>query len=126
MYLLVYVDDIVITGSSERFIKVFIAKISKTFAVKNLRNLKFFLGVEMTQTSSRLRLSQHRYILDLLQRTNMVGAKPAPTPMVTDPVLTKLFVVSLNDPFKYRSTVGALQYLVLTQPNITYTVNKTC
>lgn len=114
MYLLVYVDDIVITGSSERFIKVFIAKISKTFAVKNLRNLKFFLGVEMTQTSSRLRLSQHRYILDLLQRTNMVGAKPAPTPMVTDPVLTKLFVVSLNNPFKYRSTVGALQYLVLT------------
>lgn len=56
----------------------------------------------------------------------MLLAKSAPTPVVVTPNLSKDFGVLLKDGSKYWSTIGALQYLLLTRPDISFAVNKAC
>jgi histone deacetylase 1/2 len=75
-----------------------------------------------------LHLSQQKYITDLLAKTNMTQAKTASTPMsTTDKLSIHLGVpLSAEDATRYRSTVGALQYLTLTRPDISFSVNKVC
>lgn len=80
--------------------------------------------MEVTSHNNGLFLSQRKYIADLLNRTHMTEAKPAPTPLATSPTLTLQSGTPLSDPTEYRTIVGSLQYLSLTRPDITYTVNK--
>jgi hypothetical protein len=71
-----------------------------------------------------LYLSQQRYINNLLKRTNMSLAKPITSPMSSTTVLSKEIGHKVEDPFLYRSTVGSLQYLSLTRPDLAFVVNK--
>jgi hypothetical protein len=80
--------------------------------------------MEATSTLDGLILSQQRYILDLLQKSNMSEAIPVKTPMSTAHALSLLSDDPLTNPSPYRSLVGALQYLSLTRPNISFAVNK--
>uniref|UniRef100_A0A2N9I1U4 Reverse transcriptase Ty1/copia-type domain-containing protein n=1 Tax=Fagus sylvatica TaxID=28930 RepID=A0A2N9I1U4_FAGSY len=73
-----------------------------------------------------LYLSQHRYIHDLLRKTNMHEAKPISSPMASSTSLSQFQGTPLSDPSSYRSTVGSLQYLSLTRPDIAFAVNKVC
>ncbi|RVW53564.1 Retrovirus-related Pol polyprotein from transposon RE2 [Vitis vinifera] len=102
LYLLVYVDDIIITGNNVEAAQTFIQQLSQRFSLKDLGPLTYFLGVE----------------------THMTEAKPAPTPLATSPILTLQSGTPLSDPTEYRTVVGSLQYLSLTRPDIAYTVNK--
>jgi hypothetical protein len=81
MFILVYVDDIIITASVLAAINDLLQQLRTSFVVKDLGKLNFFLGVEVTPLKSGLLLSQRRYILDLLKRTNMLEAKPISSPM---------------------------------------------
>ena len=123
IYLLVYVDDIIITGNTNHAVQNFVKQLSKRFSLKDLGDLHYFLGVEVQYHAHGLFLNQRQYIVDLLRKTNMIDAKPANTPMATSP-LTLLTGTILSDPAEYRTTVGSLQYLSLTRPDIAYTVNK--
>jgi hypothetical protein len=69
-------------------------------------------------------LSQKRYMLDILKRTKMVDAKPICTPMATSVTLSAFDGEAFNDPTLYRSTIGALQYLSITRPDIAFSVNR--
>jgi hypothetical protein len=80
--------------------------------------------MEATSTPDGLILSQQRYILDLLQKSNMSEAKPIKTPMSTAHALSLLSGDPLTNPSPYRSLVGALQYLSLTRLDISFAVNK--
>ncbi|RVW35994.1 Retrovirus-related Pol polyprotein from transposon RE1 [Vitis vinifera] len=124
LYLLVYVDDIIITGNNVEAAQTFIQQLSQRFSLKDLGPLTYFLGVEVTSHTNGLFLGQHKYIADLLNRTHMTEAKPAPTPLATSPILTLQSGTPLFDPTEYRIVVGSLQYLSLTRPDIAYTVNK--
>lgn len=124
IYLLVYVDDIIITGSNATAVQRFIDLLGNRFSIKDLGDLTYFLGVEVTTTSTGLLLSQRKYITDLLARTNMIGAKSVTTPLATEPPLTILSGIALTDPSEYRTVVGSLQYLCLTRLDIAYAVNK--
>ena len=128
LYVLVYVDDIIVTGSSPAAIQDLLRDLQASFALKDLGTLHFFLGVEVQPTSDGLALSQTKYVHDLLRRVGMTDCKGAPTPMSTTDKLSLSIgeALSLDDATKYRSTVGALQYLVLTRPDIAYSVNKVC
>lgn len=64
--------------------------------------------------------------MDLLHRTRMVDANPISTPMVSGPILSAYQGESFADVHLYRSVVGALQYVTLTRPEISYSVNKAC
>ncbi|KAI3442431.1 uncharacterized protein J3R85_001183 [Psidium guajava] len=123
-YFLVYVDDLVITGNNTRFLNDFVARLSTRFSVKDLGTLDYFLGIEVLHTKKGLLLLQHKYIRDLLRKHKMAEAKDVRSPMATGATL------SLHDNSRYttatdfRSLVGALQYLLITRPDISFAINK--
>ena len=125
LFVLIYVDDIIITGSSSTAITSLITTLSSHFALKDLGPLHHFLGIEVsTLPSGHLHLSQRRYIQNLLHRTNMLDSNPQPTPMISSLKLPKDATAAVPDPSMFRSVVGALQYALFTRPELTYSVNK--
>jgi hypothetical protein len=103
-------------------------QLHREFAVKDLGNLSYFLGIEVHHSSNGLLLTQHKYINDLLLHTNMEASASSPTPML---LVEKLSLhdgdpLSSEDATRYRSAVGALQYLSFTRPDISFSVNRVC
>jgi len=124
--LLVYVDDILVTGNNISAIHSLITMLQTQFPVKDLGDLGYFLGIKATRTADSLHLNQAKYIADLLQRTHMLGAKPTATPCSSVIKLSKFDTDLLPDPTEYRQVVGALQYCTLTRPDISFSVNQLC
>ena len=123
-FVLVHVDDIQVMGSSSQYISALIQDLHHTFSIKDLGPLHYFLGIETNPTTHGLLLTQTKYTHDLLTHTHLEHSKPAPTPITPVLTLSKNHGTPLSDPTKYRSTVGALQYLCLTRFDIQFAVNK--
>ncbi|GJU74875.1 putative RNA-directed DNA polymerase [Tanacetum coccineum] len=85
--LLVYVDDIVITGNCLDEIDKFKIFLKSKFKIKDLGHLKYFLGIEVIKTRKDLCLSQRKYCLKLLKDYSLLGCKPVSTPMEPNSVL---------------------------------------
>ncbi|XP_017970473.1 PREDICTED: uncharacterized mitochondrial protein AtMg00810-like [Theobroma cacao] len=123
---LVYLDDILVTGTHLDMIHSFVKELHQGFPVRDTSSPHYFLGVEITYLLDGLLLSQQKYIRDLLSQTNMAVSKSCYTPMATSPPLSK----SLRDPFKdaelYRKIVGALQCITLTRLDVAFSVNELC
>jgi hypothetical protein len=81
--LVVYVD-IIITGDDEVEVKRLKENLSKEFEVKDLGQLRYFLGTEVAQSQKGILLTQRKYVLDLLNETGMLGCRPASTPIDTN------------------------------------------
>ncbi|KAM6543699.1 hypothetical protein CsatB_008146 [Cannabis sativa] len=124
--ILVYVDDILITGSNPKTVTDIITHLHNTFSLKDLGELKYFLGIEVTKNSNGLVLTQSKYAKDLLHRADMQDANPIATPMISGQKLSAHGSEHFADPQMYRSIVGALQYLTITRPELSYSVNKVC
>ena len=124
LLLLVYVDDILIIGESQDDMQQIIKDLQIQFALKTLGSVNYFLGFEVTQTSSGLHLSQSKYAADLLQKANMAEAKPCPTPMCLSNNFSTIDSELFSQPSLYRTTIGALQYLTMTHPDLSFSVNK--
>lgn len=122
--MLIYVDDIIITSSHLAAISKLISDLHSSFALKDLGPLHFFLGVEATWHSDGLHLSQQRYIHDILTKTTMVLVKSVSTPMAASTTLSHFEESTITNIILYRSTIGSLQYLSLTHPDIAFAVNK--
>ena len=126
-YILVYVNDIIITGSSTSAVQYVISKLHSLYPLKDLDTLHFFLGIEAKYTTTgALLLSQSKYITDLLAKVNMHNAKPIKTPLAPGSKLHMDGTNAFSDPTLYRFVVGALQYATITRPDIAYAVNKLC
>jgi hypothetical protein len=128
MFLLVYIDDIIMASSSQEGVLALLKDLGVEFALKDLRPLHYFLGIEVKQQDGGLHLSQSKYASDVLRRAGMQNCKLVTTLLV---VSEKLGThngspLSAKDSTKYRSIVGALQYLTLTRPDLPYSVNKVC
>ena len=117
-------DDLIITTSKPSAIGDLLCHLKTNFAIKDLGNLNFFLGVEVLPNSFGLVLSQKHYIIDLLRKTNMLKAKPISSPMAQSTSLSTLKGVPISDVTLYKRTVGALQYPSITRPDIFFTVKK--
>jgi transposase InsO family protein len=126
IYLLLYVDDIILTGSVPAAIQELIRDLAQAFELKDLGPLKYFLGLQVEYTPSGLLVHQTKYATDLLDKHNMSTCKPCSTPFV--PPSTSVLTESslLSDPFSYRSLVGALQYLTFTRPDLSFAINSLC
>lgn len=109
IYFLVYVDDLIVTGNNQDFVSKFVAQLSQRFSLKDVGNLHFFLGVEVIPTKSRLFLSQHKYMRDVLEKFHMAEAKEVQTPLATNVQLKLNDGTGYVDATKYRQLIGSLQ-----------------
>ncbi|KAM0042542.1 putative RNA-directed DNA polymerase [Helianthus debilis subsp. tardiflorus] len=123
-YLLLYVDDIVITASDMTLLQNIISMLSREFAMTDLGPLHHFLGIAVTRDSNGLFLSQSQYARDIIHRANMTDCKPCATPCDTGSKLSATDGDLIPDGTLYRSLAGALQYLTFTRPDITYAVQQ--
>lgn len=125
-YILVYVDDIIVTGSSPAEVAIVISCLNSKFALKDLGPLSYFLGIQVEYTAEGVILSQKKYISDLLCRAKMQYANGLTTPMTSGEKLSAQGSDPIQHPQLYRSLVGALQYITITRPEISNAVNKVC
>ncbi|CAM8906724.1 unnamed protein product [Rhodiola kirilowii] len=123
MILLVYVDDVLITGTLEKLIEAVKLFIHKKFRIKDLGYLKYFLGLEVARSTDGIFLNQQKYALELLNEHNLTDCKPAKTPMQTKHSLSLSTAPLLSDSLTYRRLVGKLIYLTITRPDLAYPVH---
>ncbi|GJR41372.1 retrovirus-related pol polyprotein from transposon RE1 [Tanacetum coccineum] len=123
IYLLVYVDDIILTGNQPSLLRHFITRLHREFSITDLGKLNYFLGLEVSYHNSGIFLSQSKYARNILSCAHLLDAKPIATPLSTSTYFTSQGV-TFSDPTLYRSLVGALQYLTITRPDLSYAVNQ--
>jgi hypothetical protein len=128
IYMLIYVDDIIVVSSSSDATDALLRDLSKEFALKDLGDLHFFLGIEVHKIRDGLLLNQAKYAQDILARVNMQNCRASTTPLSSSERISAYEGSRLEeeDSTNYRSVVGALQYLTMTRPDISYAVNKVC
>lgn len=118
----VYVDDLLVTGSSVSNILKFKAQMNKEFEMSDLGKLAYYLGIEVEQNGAFTELKQSAYARKLLEKANLLTCNPVKYPMEPRVQLHKDENGKLVDATKYRSLVGGLRYLVHTRPDIAYSV----
>jgi hypothetical protein len=123
-YFLVYVDDLLLTGNDASFLNHFIQSLSNRFSLKHMGTPHYFLGIELVPSRTGLFLSQHKFIRDILEKFDMDAAKPTHTPLSTSTTLTLNDGTAAADSTLYRQIIGALQYLNLTRPDLSFAINK--
>ncbi|XP_019191701.1 PREDICTED: uncharacterized protein LOC109186229 [Ipomoea nil] len=125
LYLIVYVDDILVIGSDFSRVVGLLVQLASEFKIRDIGTPSLFLGIETVPWRDGLLLSQQRYMQDILKRAGMVDCKPLVTPVS----LVASLVTSTTpyaDPTQYRSLTGTLQYLTVTRPDLSFAVNRLC
>ncbi|WZZ27561.1 hypothetical protein YC2023_010962 [Brassica napus] len=126
--LLVYVDDIIITGSDKEGIIATKEFLKSKFEIKDLGEMKYFLGIEICRSKEGLFMSQRKYTLDLLKGAGAYGGKTARMPMEDDYKVPREGEIEDSKPYQdpklYRKLVGKLIYLTITRPDIFFAVNQ--
>jgi len=107
IYLLVYVD-ILLTRSNSALLHKLITLLQTEFKPRDLGSVYFFLGIKVKPTAMGILLSQHKYALDIIQRTGMVSCKPFDTPLSTFSKLGIVYSTLYSDLIRYRQIVRAL------------------
>ena len=101
MILVLYVDDLIITGSTSSIIASVKTSLQDRFSMIDFSLLHYFLGIEITQSSVGITLSQPKYALDFLSRFYMSDCKPSPTPFLSDVKLEAKCTTPLVDATLY-------------------------
>ena len=116
--LIVYVDDIILTGDDSLELKNLREKLAKAFDIKELGPLKYFLGIEFARSKEGIFMNQRKYILDLLKETGLLGCKVAETPMEPNLKLQPAEIENMVDKGRYQRLVGRLIHLSHTRPDM--------
>ncbi|GKA66081.1 ribonuclease H-like domain-containing protein [Tanacetum coccineum] len=124
-YLLLYVDDIILTASSTLLLQRIISLLHAEFAMTDLGPLNYFLSISATRTTFGIFSSQTKYATEILERAQMLNCNPCRTSVDTEKKLGPEGS-SVTDPILYRSLAGALQYLTFTRPDLSYAVQQLC
>ena len=120
--LIVYVDDIVVTGNDQAEMDILKGCLVREFEIKELGRLKYFLGLEVAHSRHGIFISQQKYVLDLLSETGKLGCKPVETPIEQNHRLSEFVEDVTVDRESYQKLVGKLIYLSHTRPDIAYAV----
>jgi len=123
LHVLVYVDDLIISGNNSAAIHTFKHYSSTCFHMKDLGSLKYFLGIEVARNSTGLFLCQRKYALDIISEVGMLGVKLVAFPLDQNHHLPLADGPPLSDPDHYRCLVGRLIYLSITRPELSYCVH---
>ena len=120
--LLLYVDDIIITGDDLSGIKELKNFFSQQFEMKDLGHFSYFLGLEITYSTNGLYITQAKYASELLSRARLTDSKTVDTPVKLNAHLTPTEGKPLSNPSLYRRLVSSLVYLTVTRLDISYAV----
>jgi hypothetical protein len=118
----VYVDDLIITGTSDAEIQEFKAEMSRKFRMSDLGLLTYYLGIEVVQKEGEITLNQRNYAAKILERAGMANCNPCHTPMENRLKLCKQDGSGAVDSSEYISIIGCLRYLVNTRPDLAHSV----
>eukprot|EP00253_Pinus_taeda_P014859 PITA_14859 len=122
LILVLYVDDLFLTGSS-KFIRYCKKNLATKFDMKDLGQIHYFPGVEVWQKKGEIFLGQGRYATEILKRFRMQDFRPMATPMITNWNKIDASEDKDVDPTLYRQLIGSLMYLVNPRLDICYDVN---
>jgi hypothetical protein len=122
IYMLLHVDDIILTASSTELLRRTISALQWEFAMKDLGPLHHFLGITVECRPDGLFLHQRTYTLDILKRAIMADCKPCTTPVNLQAKLAGDSGTPVENASQFRSIAGAFQYLTFTRPDIAYVV----
>ena len=120
---LVYVDDLIISGNDSAALVSFKEYLRSCFHMKDLGVLKYFLGIEVARSGDGLFLCQRKYSLDIVADAGLLGAKPASVPMTQNHSLALTTGALLDDPERFRRLLGRLIYLSFTRADLAYAVH---
>ena len=124
IYFLIYVDDLIIIGSDPLLVDTIIWQLDSKFSTEDLRPLYYFCGVKVLATSLGFLLSQQKYVIDLLSKHNVLGSNPVSTPHAVGTSLTTNDGTMSVNTTMYHQVIGGLQHLRMTQPDISFSMNK--
>lgn len=121
--LLVYVDDVILAGNSLQDIIETKQFLASHFKLKDIGQLRYFLGIEVARSKQGIVLCQRKYALEVLEDAGFLGAKPSRFPVEQNLTLTQGDGAELKDASQYRRFVGRLIYLTFTRPDLVYVVH---
>ena len=121
--LIIYVDDMIITGDDAEEIQNLKENLFREFEMKDLGALKYFLGIEVLRSKHGIFLRQKKYVLDMLAETGLLDCKSAETPMVPNHGLKIVDGAKPTNRERYQRLVDKLIYLSHTRPDITYAID---
>ncbi|KAL9830518.1 putative RNA-directed DNA polymerase [Arabidopsis thaliana] len=124
--LLLYVDDMVITGDSSKLLSNLLNELNKQFKMKDLGKLNYFLGIQAQFHQKGLFLSEPKYAEDLLITAGMKDCAPVATPLPIQPDNAPHQSELFDNPTYFCSLAGKLQYLTLIRPDIQFSVKYVC
>ncbi|XP_016178479.1 uncharacterized protein LOC107620901 [Arachis ipaensis] len=122
--ILVYVDDLVLTGNDIGKINSIKQNLDDKFKIKDLGDLKYFLGMEVACSNSGIYIYQWKYTMDLLRDFGYLDCNPLSTPFDYSQKLSKELGTILTDNTVYRQLIDRLLYLTNTRPDISYAVGR--
>ncbi|XP_070034247.1 uncharacterized mitochondrial protein AtMg00810-like [Nicotiana tomentosiformis] len=127
--IIVYVDDMLITGNNIQLIEETKQKLQQAFKIKDLGELRYFLGMEFSRSKRGILMNQRKYSVELIEELGLSTSKPAFTPLEYK---QKYTLKELDDiaglegdeqlKGKYQRLIGKLLYLTLTRPNISFAI----
>ncbi|PKU83242.1 Retrovirus-related Pol polyprotein from transposon TNT 1-94 [Dendrobium catenatum] len=126
LYLLIYVDDLLLTGNDSTTIDRLLAMLRTQFSLKQLGTIGTFLGIQVHRNASTITLHQTKYAKDILTAAGFTNSKPVPTPSLLKSTKHNSAAPTFSDPQLYRRLVGSLNYLTITRPDIAFAVNAVC
>ena len=122
--LLLYMDDMIITGDDLSGIQELNNFLSQQFEMKDLGHLSYFLGLEIINSTVGLYITQAKYASELLSRAGLIDSKTVDIPVKLNAHLTPSRGKPLSNPSLYKHLVGSLVYLTVTYPDISYVVHQ--
>ena len=118
-----YVDDLIYMGTNGKMVEDFKKSMKEEFEMIDLGLMKYFLDIQVKQSSGEITLCQEKYIDNLLKKFHMENCKPMDTSMAANLKLLLDDGATKVDVRRYRSLVGSLIYLTNTRPDIFYPVS---
>jgi hypothetical protein len=122
--LLLYVDDMIITGNDKKGIDLIKNILKKNFDMSDLGFLRYFLGIEVAYSPKGYVLSQMKLASDIIARSGLTDDKRVETPEVINAKMRANDGTPLADPTPYRQLIGSLTYLSITRPDISHAVHS--
>ncbi|PKU83306.1 Retrovirus-related Pol polyprotein from transposon TNT 1-94 [Dendrobium catenatum] len=126
LYLLIYVDDLLLTGNDRSTINSLLQQLQANFDLKQLGQASLFLGIQISYTAIGAFLHQSHYARHILIASGLQDSKPASTPISPSGTRNAPLLTPYDNPTQFRQLASSLHYLTITRPDLSFAVNIIC